>query len=691
MIRGVIINLSVLACICLYPGTIHAQQTFVYEKGKSLMNVPAYRMEKAIDASALSTPVLYEEQTPAGKQTVVYTVALPPYVRGVFFSRDSRPGDYEWPNNTNRLLPWMFNRLEEITRDDYSGIPSNSRPSLLGDALLVQLADGNYLYMKALSGPNSLSWFQVNEDGSLSLYLSTLGEDCLPEKNPLLLSRRASSVYEVLRRSYDALIGNPAVSALRKRTDKNYFEAFDYLGWCTWEHYHYDIDENKILRDIDTIESSGIPIRYVLIDDGHIANTRRQMTSLQPDKARFPNGWTNIMKRKREDGIKWMGLWYALSGYWEGISAGNDFPQELQKTLYPYNGRLLPGRSDGNIRAFYRYFVGILKSQGFDFLKIDNQSFTLPLYMGGTSAIRQAKACNLALEEQTHRQKVGLMNCMAQNVLNTDHTRYSAVTRVSIDYKKYDENMAKSHLFQSYTNTLLQGQTVWPDHDMFHSSDSVCGSLMARSKAISGGPVYLSDSPKDFVKEHILPLIDEKGKIFRPTAPAIPTPESVFTHPMHDGKAYRVFAPTGNAAVSLICYNLNVSPEHCRVTAHIRPSDYLLREAFDKPAATEQERVVLYDWKAGTAEELKEEKTVELNGFTDELFHLCPIRNGWAVIGIQEKYLSPATVEILSSTPRKLRLRVLCPGHLKVYAEANEKQELKSIYIDAPGEIVINK
>ena len=75
--------------------------------------------------------------------------------------------------------------------------------------------------------------------------------------------------------------------------------------------------------------------------------------------------------------------------------------------------------------------------------------------MGGTQVIRQAKDCNLALEHQTHRLQMGLMNCMAQNVLNMDHTLYSSVTRVSIDYKKYDENMAKSHLFQSTCFTLV--------------------------------------------------------------------------------------------------------------------------------------------------------------------------------------------------------------------------------------------
>lgn len=64
-------------------------------------------------------------------------------------------------------------------------------------------------------------------------------------------------------------------------------------------------------------------------------------------------------------------------------------------------------------------------------------------------------------------------------------------------------------------------------------------------------PVYLSDSPKEFVKENIFPLIDKEGKIFPPGSPAIPTPESVLTNPLQDGKAYRVFAPTGDEAVSV--------------------------------------------------------------------------------------------------------------------------------------------
>ena len=680
--------LSGAAWVC--PG-LTGQTSFVYEKGKMFTDVTASQMEHSIGLGTQQTPVYYEKNIPGKQQTVSYRIEIPAYKQGIFFSRDSRPGDYQWPNNTNRLLPWVFNRLDDLTQEDYPGIPSNGAPSVLGDALLLKLADGGFLFAKAVAGENSISWFQVNKDGSLTVYLSTLGTDALASQAPVLLMEKGKTVYDAIHKAYTTLIGNQKISALQKRTDKDYFEAFNYLGWCSWEHYHFDIDETKMLNDLDGIEASGLPIRYVLIDDGHLASKNRQLTSFVPDKERFPNGWKNIISRKKEDKIKWMGLWYNFCGYWMGISPENDFPEKIKETLYSYNGSMLPGKSKENIGTFYQYYIGTLKDYGFDFLKIDNQSFLLPLYMGNTEVIRQAKACNLALEEQTHNQQVGLMNCMAQNILNIDHTQYSNLARVSIDYKKYDEDMAKSHLFQSYTNTLLQGQTVWPDHDMFHSSDTICGSLMARSKAISGGPVYLSDSPVDFVKENILPLIDEEGRIFRPEAPAIPTPESVITNPLKNGKAYRVFAPTGNEAVSLICYNLNTSPSYHQVETTISPADYSLRETMSGKAAPQAERILLYDWEKQTAEVLTADKQIALEGFTDRLFHLCPIRNGWAVVGIQEKFLSPATVEVISSSPRQLKLNVLCPGNLRVWAEGNGQQELRTIPVSHPGEITINK
>ena len=162
--------------ICLWTLTgifatasLSAQNPFTYHKGKTYKDVAAYRMEKNIDLNTYtpSTPIIYEQQVPEHQGTLSYKVALPLYVRGIFFSRDSRPDDYQWPNNTNRLLPWVFSRLEDLTRSDYEGIPSNALPSVSGDALLFELSDGEYLFAKAIAGDNSLSWFQVNQDLSL--------------------------------------------------------------------------------------------------------------------------------------------------------------------------------------------------------------------------------------------------------------------------------------------------------------------------------------------------------------------------------------------------------------------------------------------------------------------------------------------------------------------------------------------
>ena len=50
--------------------------------------------------------------------------------------------------------------------------------------------------------------------------------------------------------------------------NKSYPEAFEYLGWCSWEHFKKKIDSDKLVKATETIEESGLPIRWVLVDDG---------------------------------------------------------------------------------------------------------------------------------------------------------------------------------------------------------------------------------------------------------------------------------------------------------------------------------------------------------------------------------------------------------------------------------------
>lgn len=173
------IFICILICNVFICPKSFGQTDYTYKKGKSFKSTNALSMTDTIDLTSISSPIPYKKSIPGQIQTIACPVRLPGYVRGIFFSRDSRPGDFEWPNNTNRLLPWVFNDLKELTDTRYPGIPSNAAPSTLGDALLLELTNGEYLFAKAIAGRNSLSWLQVNDNGSVTLYVSTLGKDYL--------------------------------------------------------------------------------------------------------------------------------------------------------------------------------------------------------------------------------------------------------------------------------------------------------------------------------------------------------------------------------------------------------------------------------------------------------------------------------------------------------------------------------
>lgn len=71
---------------------------------------------------------------------------------------------------------------------------------------------------------------------------------------------------------------------------------------------------------MDVIEKSGIPIRYVLIDDGTIQSDKKErLSSMQPLSNSFPNGFARIIARKNKDKIQMDGIMAQLIG----LLAGN--------------------------------------------------------------------------------------------------------------------------------------------------------------------------------------------------------------------------------------------------------------------------------------------------------------------------------------------------------------------------------
>lgn len=586
-----------------------------------------------------------------------YSLRLPPWDRAVYFAPYQRydhaqPNAEVWVEGANRCQPLV---VEDLTNVREGGL-----------FLVLRLASDAYLALLPIAGRQTFAWFS-SDLGVLTLSLGTLGTEAVTKDLPVLAWARADdpyrACYEVWERALSHL-GWPS----RMRSEKHYPEIFRYLGWCSWEEYRRDISLELLLDAVEALEASELPVRYMLIDDGHLDHHERQLLNFSPNE-KFSEGWGPLLARRTPDAIRWMGLWLNFNGYWDGINPLNNMG-DLNEHLEPdaAGARLLPALGFLHSVAFYDGMIGAAREAHFDFVKVDNQAGNLWKNRGMAQPVAAARENAQALEMACARHMDGLINCMAHNGVCAFNTRISAVTRCSEDYRLGDPGRARRHLYNSYGNLAWLGPTVWGDHDMFHSNDPVSGRMMAVSKAMSGGPVYLSDAPDAFRADDVRPLCLEDGRLLRPLAPAAPLPDSLFIDPYVCGEAFRTIAPLPNGAVALVAYNL--TELETTVTLTVAPVDYTHAGQMQQPPqrwAVPEEGLLLYDWYARTAAPLDEPWTLGLAGFSDRLLLLCPIRTGWAVVGRSDKFLSPAAVEVLTVEPERLLLRMRETGPLAVW------------------------
>jgi len=194
---------------------------------------------------------------------------------------------------------------------------------------------------------------------------------------------------------------------------------------------------------------------------------------------------------------------------------------------------------------------------------------------------------------------------------------------------------------------------------------------MAVSKAVSGGPVYLSDAPTEFDPDAVNPLCYTDGKLLRPLAPAAPLPDSVFLDPYRNPVPYRVIAPLANGSAAIVVYNIKHANEAATFTASVSPADYTHANAMIQPYPGKRkipaEGLILYDWYAEKAQLLEKSYTFDLTGLEDRLIQLSPIVEGWAVIGRADKYLAAAAVRILEINENSITIKMIEPGPLTIW------------------------
>ena len=197
------------------------------------------------------------------------------------------------------------------------------------------------------------------------------------------------------------------------------------------------------------------------------------------------------------------------------------------------------------------------------------------------------------------------------------------------------------HMVHCAYNSLWMGSFIHPDWDMFQSTHP-CAAFHAASRAVSGGPVYVSDSvgSHDFALLRRLALPD--GTILRCEHHALPTRDLLFLDPLHDGKTMLKIWNLNRFSGVLGAFNCQGggwSPEARRnkcwsqcsvpVTARAGPADVEWKQGTAHPVAVEgAAQFAVYFVEAKKLELLLPEETVEitLEPFNYELLVVAPVR-----------------------------------------------------------------
>ncbi len=444
------------------------------------------------------------------------------------------------------------------------------------------------------------------------------------------------------------------------RQARRYPEVLEYLGWCSWDAFHMDVTHDDLINKAKEFKDKGIPVRLVIIDDmwGDVPSIdrptmhSRELKAFEADSVRFPNGLKAVIGELKEDYGLITGIWHPTTGYWNGIAPDGEIAKEHKDLLtFTDNKKLV--HSPDTVKAFEYYNIqhSFYRDCGAEFVKVDNQGFIRSHYKYLTSIGEAASNLHTAIEASVGANFDGaLINCMCMPSENFWNRPVSGVCRFSGDFQPENRKWFVAHLLQCSFNSLFQGCVYYGDWDMWWSDDEQA-KKNAVLRAMSGGPVYMSDELNRSVKETIMPIVLKDGRILRLDTPAMPTPDCLMTNPENNGKIFKVFNRIGDYGV-LAAFNLDEKEKTVR--GEVSLSDMGLDGDY-----------VCYDW--FNKKILKPEHKLSLKNYDDfRLYIFLPVTKGKAFIGLTEKYMSPKALDFIADGNWRLKEA----GKLGIYSKS---------------------
>jgi hypothetical protein len=356
---------------------------------------------------------------------------LPGFKHGLFFSVEENPPEAQgrrtglfsrYPNDVNRVKNHKLTDLGRMPRG--------------GNFFLWEEQDGTCVSVLPLNGRGCRGWVG-NERGSgnVQFYASGFDSNYGFSSIPLALISFGNDVYPMVETSYECALELMDVQG-RLRREKEYPEIFEFLGWCSWESYRKDIDEESLLKAAMVLEEGPTPIRYLLIDNGWLDLRNGNILYDFPVNAeKFPHGLEPVVEQIKAGGkIQWVGIWHTLLGYWGGIDPHGPLRQRLgEKIVETESGIFIPTPIGSGSFDYYNELHDYIRSEGFDFIKVDDQTKIgitatnlIPIDFAGRNIFR-------SLEASTRTHFEAVINCMAMGTQGAYHWSSSNIVRVSKD------------------------------------------------------------------------------------------------------------------------------------------------------------------------------------------------------------------------------------------------------------------
>ena len=519
--------------------------------------------------------------------------------------------------------------------------------------LLAELVNGHWLLCVPLLGEPFRFSLRGREDQHLELLAETGDPFTVGTGGLAAYLAYGEDPFEMMRQGAECV--SKRLNWGRLRREKPLPEFVNTFGWCTWDAFYREVSAQKVRAGLQQFAMGGVAPKFLILDDGW-QSVERQPTGEERLVAFKANAKFNgdlsltVEMAKQEFGVETFLVWHTIVGYWGGVSGkdlhGYDvkdqmrhFGEGIMAHCPQFNelwwGNLVGFVSPEKIGQFFDEYHAYLASQGVDGVKVDSQALLEGISHGHGGRIRVTRAYRDTLEKSAEAHFNGrLINCMS----NAQETWYGSVSstllRSSIDFFPAVSQSHGAHLYTNAQVGLWFGEFMHPDWDMFQSGHE-WGAYHAAARAISGGPVYVSDKPGDHDFELLKKLVCTDGSILRCDGPATPTLDTLCIDPTSEDSLLKLWNRNGSSGI-LGVFN-GWGSRGARLGATYKPSDI---------RGLKGERFVCYSHlrRKLDVRGLNDEQFIELGTREFELVTVVPLENGFAPVGLADKFNSAAAL-----------------------------------------------